>query len=297
MKTDHRRTGTPKALANRGIATLTAAQMRKRSFHLRELLKIADTAFTNASEPKFPSELLEIPKLVAELQRAIGKTSAYRAPFWKCVVALDHAQPGLALIATLDGLVKRACSLPPGPLVQLRTLQQQGVLRSSDSTLVDELASMSDKQLDEPPPAAAKWTSILERVASQQYRKKANSFRINAAHLMHDHKVKDFMAFCLYRDFAYEHRKWLDRYLPSLEPFALFLAELENEAYDQQRNCILFGYVRDNKTLKRAHAKAMSAARQREYRKTPKGRGRKASKPAKRTRIGKKRTLEPSRKR
>jgi len=83
---------------------------------LRDLLDLVDKAFIDPDRPQFPNELCD--KLlitIEELQPYIGKENSYRAPFWNCVKAVNHARPSLRLISRLDRLVARACRRPPSP--------------------------------------------------------------------------------------------------------------------------------------------------------------------------------------
>lgn len=264
-RTNYRVTGVPLGIGLPRPPPVSPASKERCLAKLRKLLELADRAFKSNQQPEFPNELLELPELIAQLQTAIGKTASYRVPFWKCVVALDHHYTGLALVATLDDLVKRACSISPGPLVQLINLDANRQLAPNESAVLSELKKIDEDDLAEMPLNPMKFANLLNRVASAEYKKYADPVIRHWPPSVRPPQIDAFLAFALYRDFVWQHFGWLEHYLPALEPFALLLAELQNEDYDRQRNRILFGDVRSEVHLKTMHAKAIAAARQRRY--------------------------------
>lgn len=234
---------------------------------LRQLLQLADAVFKGGRYPSFPESLLEIPKLIEDLQPFLKRKHSNRAPFWKCVAAVDHNWPGLALIPTLDALVDRATSIEPGPLVRLLNLADEGKLSSEEDRVVREIQKQTDAQLEQTPDDLRRWAPIVEKVASSDYARRAKALRRVVPPTLRPKEIDEFLFYTAYLDFAREHELWLARNLPALEPLILLLDQLENENYDKLRNRILRGDVANAKLIREGHAARQAAKRQRAYRK------------------------------
>ena len=248
-----------------GAASTSSDRNRELFERLEALLRIADTAFNDLIHPQFPRELKDLCEIVAELQQAIGKKRAYRAPFWNCVIALDRARPKLKLIWTLNKLVERACRLPPYPPTKLRALQKH--LNLQERPLVDEIVKAIESPSD--PPASnvmAKWAPVLERVNSPQCKAKVEALRRNAPHIMQYQEVKDFIAFTRWLDFAWETAKWSQRYRCADALSIILLSPLQNPRYEKQWNKVVLWPPRDIAQIKRNVAKDRAAERQRSLR-------------------------------
>jgi hypothetical protein len=251
---------------NDTTSKLPSADRKRELFdQLRDLLSLVDKAFTDPDRPYFPDEVFD--KLlitIGELQLYIGKKSDYRAPFWKCVKAVNHAQPRLRLIWRLDRLVARACRLPPSPLEKLEELQQQKQLKAHESGFIDEIKKAIGTYSDDPVPAdVVRWAPVLKRVNSHQHETKVKALGPNTSHIMGYPEVRDFVAFTSWLDFAYQSMKWRERVWPALKSFLPVVVQLENEDYFRQ---VFSGPVPNAQSMKKEMARGKALWRQRERR-------------------------------
>ena len=220
---------------------------------------------------------------IGELQLYIGKKSDYRAPFWNCVKAVNHARPRLRLIWRLDRLVARACRLPPSPLEKLEEIEQQKQLKAHESGFVDEIKKAIGTYSDDPVPAdmvrrapilkpysddpapadVVRWAPVLKRVNSHQHETKVKALGQNTSFIMGYPEVKDFVAFASWLDFAYQFMKWRERVWPALSSFLAVVVQLENEDYFMQ---VFSGPVPNAQSMKKEMARGRALWRQRKRR-------------------------------
>jgi hypothetical protein len=232
---------------------------------LRDLLDLVDKAFIDPDRPQFPNELCDKLLITIEkLQPYIGKENSYRAPFWNCVKAVNHARPSLRLISRLDRLVARACRRPPSPSEKLGVLQQQKQLSADECGFVDEIKKAISLYADEPAPSdVLKWAPVLRHVSSCQYETKVKALGANTSYITGYPEVRNFVAFAGWLDFAYQEMKWTQRIWPALSLFEIVVLQLENETYFRR---VFSGPVPTAKSMKEEMARWKTVHRQRRRR-------------------------------
>jgi hypothetical protein len=280
------------------ISELPAPDRKRELFdQLRDLLNLVDKAFIDPDHPQFPNELCDKLLITIEaLQPYLGKVNSYRAPFWKCVKAVNNERPSLRLISRLDKLVARASGLPLSPLEKLEILQEENQLNLQEAGFVEEIKKAINTYSNEPvlpdpmrwapflkpysedpvPSDVVRWASVLKRVNSRQYETQVKTLGQNAPHIMRYSEVTDFVAFARWLDFTYQYLKWRERIWPALSSFLTVLVQLENEIYFRQ---VFSGPVPKAVSMKSEMARFRSRLRQRKHRRALKTQSPKISRP------------------
>ncbi len=254
------------------ISTLAAQPLRDR---LEALLGTADLAFHDykdqAGRPirldarvfEFPIELVELPNLVAQLQKFIGRKSTVRFPFWRCVKAVDKAARSLHLVIRLEKMVRRATSIEPGPLYKLLTLTP--ALPDSDQQLLKALQEHILNDALKPLKEVENYLPLFRRVDLSIYDPVVNQIPPTS---LSDPFTKKVAANLAYADFVAHYALWNARYYGPLCQLYDFLLCLENDGLTELVGKILIGSVYSVKLEQLARKRMAGIQRQHRYRNT-----------------------------
>lgn len=245
------------------MATLNDPPAVELQDKLRQLLTVADGAFTPEAPFQFPAELNQIPALVERLQPFLGRDKTVRVPFWNCVKALDERRKKLALVATLEEMVDRATSMLPSPMVKLLQAQSRGKLSAQEEAALAELDAHLASEPEAPPADLKVYRSLFARVPSPTYAKMLKGL----PRTIIGKEFEAIMDYAAYLDFCRRNQLWNDRYMATLEDFYGFLLQFDYDPFYQQLNRVLFGRTPTAAEVTAGHARFKAKERQKARRK------------------------------
>lgn len=230
---------------------------------LRQLLTVADGAFASDAPFQFPAELNQIPAVVERLQPFLGREKPVRIPFWNCVKALDERRKKLALIATLEEMVNRATSMPPGPMVKLLQAQSQGKLSAQEEAALAELDAHLASKPEAAPTDLRAYRSLFARVPSPAYAKMLKGL----PRTLIGKEFEAVMDYAAYLDFHHRNQLWTKRHMATLEDLYGYLLQFDYDPFYEQLNRVLYGRTPTAAEVTAGHARFKAKERQQTRRK------------------------------